>query len=185
MNHDEPGRAPALDAEAGGGTGAGDAELPQLLDLELSELRTVEHPVLDEVLAGLRERMSEPTEMLWGSTARSDRRVRLPARVRSGGSRRGCRCARFRTDTADQFQSFSLLNRTSRIAGRLPARQNRETPPRTGDGGRPGEPATSGVPEWRNRRRGARLRPSTATPRGPGVRRRGSPPPPSRSGSSS
>jgi FXSXX-COOH protein len=66
MNHDEPGRAPAPDAEACGGTGAGDAELPQLLDLELSELRTVEHPVLDEVLAGLRERVAEPTEMLWG-----------------------------------------------------------------------------------------------------------------------
>ncbi|WP_330459778.1 FxSxx-COOH protein [Streptomyces sp. NBC_00820] len=40
--------------------------LPDLLALDLEELRTVEHPVLQEVLAGLRERAERPSEMLWG-----------------------------------------------------------------------------------------------------------------------
>ncbi|MFF7352983.1 MULTISPECIES: FxSxx-COOH cyclophane-containing RiPP peptide [Streptomyces] len=34
--------------------------------LDLEELRTIEHPVLKEVLAGLRERAERPSEMLWG-----------------------------------------------------------------------------------------------------------------------
>jgi FXSXX-COOH protein len=42
--------------------------LPDLLALDLEELRTVEHPVLKEVLAGLRERAERPSEMLWGFT---------------------------------------------------------------------------------------------------------------------
>jgi FXSXX-COOH protein len=40
--------------------------LPDLLELDLEELRTVEHPVLREVLAELRERAVRPSEMLWG-----------------------------------------------------------------------------------------------------------------------
>ncbi|KAF4405264.1 MULTISPECIES: FxSxx-COOH cyclophane-containing RiPP peptide [Streptomyces] len=45
--------------------GGTDAALPDLLDLDLSELRTVRHPVLEEVLAQLRDRTAEPTEALW------------------------------------------------------------------------------------------------------------------------
>ncbi|MFF7978482.1 FxSxx-COOH cyclophane-containing RiPP peptide [Streptomyces sp. NPDC007901] len=41
-------------------------ELPELLGLDLEELRTVRHPVLNEVLEGLRERAERPSEMLWG-----------------------------------------------------------------------------------------------------------------------
>jgi FXSXX-COOH protein len=41
-------------------------ELPDLEQLSLEELRTVRHPVLDEVLAELSSRIDEPTEMLWG-----------------------------------------------------------------------------------------------------------------------
>jgi FXSXX-COOH protein len=40
--------------------------LPDLLGLDLAELGTVEHPVLREVLAELRERAARPSEMLWG-----------------------------------------------------------------------------------------------------------------------
>ncbi|MGW3204686.1 FxSxx-COOH cyclophane-containing RiPP peptide [Streptomyces sp. NPDC001135] len=40
--------------------------LPDLPALDLEELRTVRHPVLEEVLAGLRERAQRPSEMLWG-----------------------------------------------------------------------------------------------------------------------
>lgn len=43
-----------------------DEPLPELLDLDLEELRTVQHPVLHEVLEGLRERAERPSEMLWG-----------------------------------------------------------------------------------------------------------------------
>ena len=41
-------------------------ELPDLLSLRLDDLRTVQHPVLNEVLADLRERAGQPSEMLWG-----------------------------------------------------------------------------------------------------------------------
>ncbi|MFI8994429.1 FxSxx-COOH cyclophane-containing RiPP peptide [Streptomyces sp. NPDC053542] len=41
-------------------------ELPDLLALDLAELRTVDHPVLAEVLERIRTRVDEPTEMLWG-----------------------------------------------------------------------------------------------------------------------
>lgn len=41
-------------------------ELPDLLGLDLAELRTLDHPVLTEVLERLRTRAHEPTEMLWG-----------------------------------------------------------------------------------------------------------------------
>ncbi|WTN46587.1 FxSxx-COOH protein [Streptomyces sp. NBC_00631] len=40
--------------------------LPDLLGLDLEELRTVQHPVLRDVLEGLRERAERPSEMLWG-----------------------------------------------------------------------------------------------------------------------
>lgn len=80
-----PGSAPMSDAETASGrvpvsvpgpverssgpgaptTPPGDP-LPDLLRLDLAELRTVEHPVLREVLAELRERAARPSEMLWG-----------------------------------------------------------------------------------------------------------------------
>ncbi|MFF0382325.1 FxSxx-COOH cyclophane-containing RiPP peptide [Streptomyces sp. NPDC004286] len=40
--------------------------LPDLLTLDLEELRTMDHPVLREVLDNLTERATRPTEMLWG-----------------------------------------------------------------------------------------------------------------------
>ncbi|MEV7393590.1 FxSxx-COOH cyclophane-containing RiPP peptide [Streptomyces sp. NPDC091215] len=43
--------------------------LPELLDLDLEELRTIQHPVLHEVLEGLRARAERPSEMLWGFTS--------------------------------------------------------------------------------------------------------------------
>lgn len=54
--------------EAASGVGPARAEepLPDLLGLDLEELRTIEHPVLSEVLADLRERAAQPSEMLWG-----------------------------------------------------------------------------------------------------------------------
>ncbi|MFF3463963.1 FxSxx-COOH cyclophane-containing RiPP peptide [Streptomyces sp. NPDC001984] len=53
--------------EAASGTGDRTGEaLPDLLSVDLEELRTIRHPVLREVLAGLRERADRPSEMLWG-----------------------------------------------------------------------------------------------------------------------
>ncbi|MET8446645.1 FxSxx-COOH cyclophane-containing RiPP peptide [Streptomyces sp. NPDC005209] len=40
--------------------------LPDLLELGLTELRTLQHPVLREVVEDLRERSTRPSEMLWG-----------------------------------------------------------------------------------------------------------------------
>ncbi|MGW7257200.1 FxSxx-COOH cyclophane-containing RiPP peptide [Streptomyces sp. NPDC054834] len=40
--------------------------LPDVLAMDLAELRTVQHPVLREVLEDLRERAAQPGEMLWG-----------------------------------------------------------------------------------------------------------------------
>ncbi|TQJ55659.1 FxSxx-COOH cyclophane-containing RiPP peptide [Streptomyces sp. SLBN-115] len=40
--------------------------LPDLTELSLVELATVQHPLLQEVLADLRERARRPSEMLWG-----------------------------------------------------------------------------------------------------------------------
>ncbi|MFI2430913.1 FxSxx-COOH cyclophane-containing RiPP peptide [Streptomyces sp. NPDC018693] len=40
--------------------------LGDVLGLSLADLRTVEHPVLREVLEDLRERAAQPGEMLWG-----------------------------------------------------------------------------------------------------------------------
>ncbi|MEV0178366.1 FxSxx-COOH cyclophane-containing RiPP peptide [Streptomyces sp. NPDC050625] len=42
------------------------SELSGLSDLSLSELRTIQHPVLSEVVEDLRERSTRPSEMLWG-----------------------------------------------------------------------------------------------------------------------
>ncbi|MFF9361976.1 FxSxx-COOH cyclophane-containing RiPP peptide [Streptomyces griseoluteus] len=55
-------------------TSAGDATpvpehgepLPDLLTLDLEELRTLDHPVLREVLDTLTARAGQPAEMLWG-----------------------------------------------------------------------------------------------------------------------
>ncbi|MCG7203432.1 MULTISPECIES: FxSxx-COOH cyclophane-containing RiPP peptide [Streptomyces] len=41
-------------------------DLPDLLELDLGELKEVDHPVLRQVLAELTERAARPTEMLWG-----------------------------------------------------------------------------------------------------------------------
>lgn len=42
--------------------------LPDLLELDLEALRTLNHPVLSEVVADLRGRAEQPREMLWGFT---------------------------------------------------------------------------------------------------------------------
>lgn len=63
----EFGAGPQEQPSAGGACPAGpEAPLPDLLGLDLAELRTIDHPVLDEVLADLRERAARPSEMLWG-----------------------------------------------------------------------------------------------------------------------
>ncbi|MFE4699369.1 FxSxx-COOH cyclophane-containing RiPP peptide [Streptomyces sp. NPDC056738] len=57
------------DTVADAATGApdpADLPVPDLLELDLAELRTVRHPVLTDVLADLRARAGEPSEMLWG-----------------------------------------------------------------------------------------------------------------------
>ncbi|MET7647879.1 FxSxx-COOH cyclophane-containing RiPP peptide [Streptomyces sp. NPDC005426] len=58
------------DGAGAAGSGAGPAgELPDLLGLDLEDLRTLDHPVLAEVVADLRGRAQEPQEMLWGFDA--------------------------------------------------------------------------------------------------------------------
>ncbi|MEU3304211.1 FxSxx-COOH cyclophane-containing RiPP peptide [Streptomyces sp. NPDC006678] len=54
--------------EALGQTNRQGGELPDLLGLDLAELRTLEHPVLSEVVADLRGRAEQPRELLWGFT---------------------------------------------------------------------------------------------------------------------
>ncbi|MFE7430027.1 FxSxx-COOH cyclophane-containing RiPP peptide [Streptomyces sp. NPDC014646] len=51
--------------EVPGGPGA----LPELLELDLETLRTLDHPVLREVVADLRGRAGQPRETLWGFTS--------------------------------------------------------------------------------------------------------------------
>ncbi|WP_443062162.1 FxSxx-COOH protein [Streptomyces sp. NBC_00386] len=53
-------------ADPAGTPDPADLPVPDLLDLDLAELRTLEHPVLTEVLADLRARSGEPSEILWG-----------------------------------------------------------------------------------------------------------------------
>jgi FXSXX-COOH protein len=53
---------PAVDDGPGGG-------LPDLLELDLETLRTLDHPVLAAVVADLRGRANRPREMLWGFTS--------------------------------------------------------------------------------------------------------------------
>lgn len=43
--------------------------LPDLLELDLETLRTLDHPVLAAVVADLRSRANRPREMLWGFTS--------------------------------------------------------------------------------------------------------------------
>ncbi|MFF4353297.1 FxSxx-COOH cyclophane-containing RiPP peptide [Streptomyces sp. NPDC001530] len=50
----------ALDSRVAG------ERLPDLLELDLADLRTIQHPVLAEVLEELKERAGQPSEMLWG-----------------------------------------------------------------------------------------------------------------------
>jgi len=40
-------------------------ELPDLLTLDLEELKNVDHPVLRELVDDLRDRAARPSEMLW------------------------------------------------------------------------------------------------------------------------
>ncbi|MFE4059858.1 FxSxx-COOH cyclophane-containing RiPP peptide [Streptomyces sp. NPDC059096] len=54
-----PGGAAALPPGTAG-------ELPDLLALDLAALRTLDHPVLSEVMADLRGRAEQPRDMLWG-----------------------------------------------------------------------------------------------------------------------
>ncbi|MFJ5682962.1 FxSxx-COOH cyclophane-containing RiPP peptide [Streptomyces sp. NPDC093099] len=58
------------DATCTTGVGAPDGPggLPDLLALDLETLRTLDHPVLAEVVADLRDRAEQPREMLWGFT---------------------------------------------------------------------------------------------------------------------
>ncbi|MFF5564666.1 FxSxx-COOH cyclophane-containing RiPP peptide [Streptomyces sp. NPDC012623] len=42
--------------------------LPDLLALDLAALRTLDHPVLAEILTDLRGRSEQPMETLWGFT---------------------------------------------------------------------------------------------------------------------
>ncbi|MFI5769327.1 FxSxx-COOH cyclophane-containing RiPP peptide [Streptomyces sp. NPDC051658] len=51
-----------------GGASGGPGALPDLLGLDLESLRTLDHPVLAEVVADLRGRAEQPREMLWGFT---------------------------------------------------------------------------------------------------------------------
>ncbi|WP_327369821.1 FxSxx-COOH cyclophane-containing RiPP peptide [Streptomyces sp. NBC_01217] len=53
------------DGPPGEPSGGPDA-LPDLLGLDLEALRTLDHPVLSEVVADLRGRAEQPREMLWG-----------------------------------------------------------------------------------------------------------------------
>nr|WP_185992912.1 FxSxx-COOH cyclophane-containing RiPP peptide [Streptomyces sp. 130] len=46
--------------------GTGTGGLPDLLGLDLATLRTMDHPVLSEVVADLRGRAEQPKETLWG-----------------------------------------------------------------------------------------------------------------------
>ncbi|MFD7446477.1 FxSxx-COOH cyclophane-containing RiPP peptide [Streptomyces sp. NPDC059909] len=52
--------------EGAEGPADGAEALPDLLGLDLEALRTLDHPVLSEVLADLRGRVEQPREMLWG-----------------------------------------------------------------------------------------------------------------------
>ncbi|MER7724120.1 FxSxx-COOH cyclophane-containing RiPP peptide [Streptomyces sp. NPDC096323] len=52
--------------EAAGGPQDGAGALPDLLGLDLETLRTLDHPVLAEVVTDLRGRAEQPREMLWG-----------------------------------------------------------------------------------------------------------------------
>ncbi|MGW1223932.1 FxSxx-COOH cyclophane-containing RiPP peptide [Streptomyces sp. NPDC001478] len=56
---------PAAPGDDGSGPPAAGA-LPDLLGLDLETLRTLDHPVLAEVVTDLRGRTSQPREMLWG-----------------------------------------------------------------------------------------------------------------------
>ncbi|MCX5340917.1 FxSxx-COOH cyclophane-containing RiPP peptide [Streptomyces atratus] len=51
---------------SGGGSSGGPDALPDLLELDLEALRTLDHPVLSEVVADLCGRAEQPREMLWG-----------------------------------------------------------------------------------------------------------------------
>ncbi|WP_406092617.1 FxSxx-COOH cyclophane-containing RiPP peptide [Streptomyces sp. NBC_01013] len=57
---------PDVPGGAEGGPQAATGALPDLLGLDLETLRTLDHPVLAEVVTDLRGRAEQPREMLWG-----------------------------------------------------------------------------------------------------------------------
>ncbi|MFI6700640.1 FxSxx-COOH cyclophane-containing RiPP peptide [Streptomyces sp. NPDC050509] len=61
-----PHAAPDGAVPDGPGAAGTAGELPDLLGLDLAALRTLDHPVLSEVMADLRGRAEQPREMLWG-----------------------------------------------------------------------------------------------------------------------
>jgi len=58
----------ACDAAAGPAAAGGTEALPELLELDLETLRTLDHPVLRALVAELRDRAEQPRETLWGFT---------------------------------------------------------------------------------------------------------------------
>ncbi|RYJ24432.1 hypothetical protein CU044_4343 [Streptomyces sp. L-9-10] len=64
----DAGMADATRTTSGAGAPDGPGGLPDLLALDLEALRTLDHPVLAEVVADLRGRAEQPREMLWGFT---------------------------------------------------------------------------------------------------------------------
>ncbi|MEU9759747.1 FxSxx-COOH cyclophane-containing RiPP peptide [Streptomyces sp. NPDC047985] len=57
------------DTASEGVSGGPGGALPELLELDLEALRTLDHPVLREVVADLRGRAGQPRETLWGFTS--------------------------------------------------------------------------------------------------------------------
>ena len=58
--------AEAAAQDIGAGEPGAGGPLPDLLALDLAELRTIGHPVLREVVEDLRERAGRSSETLWG-----------------------------------------------------------------------------------------------------------------------
>ncbi|WP_335935679.1 FxSxx-COOH cyclophane-containing RiPP peptide [Streptomyces sp. PTD5-9] len=69
---DGPGRTPGAVADAADATDGVPADgtdvLPELLELDLETLRTLDHPVLRDLVAELCGRAEQPRETLWGFT---------------------------------------------------------------------------------------------------------------------
>ncbi|MCA1223738.1 FxSxx-COOH cyclophane-containing RiPP peptide [Streptomyces sp. 8L] len=59
---------PRPDDGAPGASSPAPPPLPDLSEVDLETLRTLDHPVLAEMVGELRERAERPREMLWGFT---------------------------------------------------------------------------------------------------------------------